>query len=75
MLWIEYEALFEVKYLKKKEYEDKKIGETALQEKIQEAKTQLEQYQQVEELREKTHLKKWILVFSGSTCVYLEELT
>ncbi len=71
---IDYEAMLEVKYIKKKEYDDKTSGKKTLQEKIQAARTQIEQYHQVEELRERPHLKKWILVFSGNTCVYLEEL-
>ena len=71
---INYEAIIEVKYIKKKDYEDKKSGEKTLQEKIQEAKIQIEQYQNIEELRDRTNLKKWILVFSENTCMYLEEL-
>lgn len=71
---IDYEAIFEVKYIKKKDYEDKSSGKKKLQKTIQAARTQIEQYQQVEELREKTNVKKWIMVFSGNTCVYLEEI-
>lgn len=71
---VEYEALIEVKYIKKKDYEDKTRSQKKLQEKIQEAQTQLAQYQQVEEFKDRSHLKKWIVVFSGNTCVYSEEI-
>ncbi len=71
---VDYEAILEVKYLKKKDYEDTTSGQKKLQEKIQAARTQIKQYQQVEELREKPNLKKWITVFSGNTCIYSEEI-
>lgn len=71
---VEYEALIEVKYLSQKDYEDPGQGKQLLQQKIQQAQTQLKQYQQAEELRERPALKKWIVIFAGKTCVYVEEL-
>lgn len=57
-----------------KNYNNSKKSDELLQNTIEEARRQLSQYKQAEELREKKNLKKWILVFAGSTCVYREEL-
>ena len=69
-----FEALFEVKYLKKEEYNDPKKSKELLHEKIEAARQQLAQYAQSEELRGKKNLKKWVLVFAASNCAYKEEL-
>ncbi len=71
---VKYEAVLEVKYLKKTDYEDTTRGKKLLEETIQKARIQLEQYQQVAELKDKPDLKKWIIVFSGNTCVHSEEI-
>ncbi|MCP4399194.1 MAG: AAA family ATPase [bacterium] len=69
-----YEALFEIKYLKKEEYNDPKKSGKLLHEKIEQARRQLVQYTQSEELKEKNNLKKWVIVFAADICVHKEEL-
>ncbi len=69
-----FEAMIEVKYLKKQEYNDPKKSDTLLQESIEAARGQLLQYHESDELRAKPHLKKWIVVFAANTCVYTEEV-
>jgi hypothetical protein len=49
-------------------------GQKILRETIQEAQSQIAQYHQVEEIKGKTRLKKWIVAFSGNTSVYSEEI-
>ncbi len=69
-----FEAMIEVKYLKKQEYNDPKKSDTLLQESIEAARGQLLQYHESDELRAKPHLKKWIVVFAANTCAYTEEV-
>ncbi len=71
---VTYEGIIEVKYLKKTDYEDNKTGQQKLQEKIEAATSQIQQYRQVSEFKDTSGLKKWILVFSGKSCVYMEEI-
>jgi hypothetical protein len=69
---LNYEAIIELKYIKKKEYQQK--GEEIIEEKLKQAKEQLMKYQQAEELQEKTKLKKWAIIFSGDKCLRKVEI-
>ena len=62
-----YYALFEVKYIKKEDYSEKK-----LQEKIREASGEMAKYATSQELAELSGLKKWIIVFCKDELVFLE---
>ena len=62
-----YEAIIELKYIKKSDYE--KLGEEIVKNKLEEAKGQVMRYKEAEELKSKTNLKKWVLVFAGAECV------
>lgn len=65
-------AIFELKYIKKKDYEE--YGEKLVEEKLTEAKIQLKQYETAEELKNIKNLKKWAIVFAGEKCVANEEI-
>lgn len=65
-------AIFELKYIKKKDYEE--YGEKIVEEKLTEAKLQLKQYETAEELNSIKNLKKWAIVFAGEKCVANEEI-
>lgn len=66
-LSLEYEALIEVKYIKKQDYEEK--GKVIVEEKSKEGKDQIIRYRQTREFKNKDKLKKWVLVFAGDKCV------
>ena len=69
-----FEAILEIKYLKKEEFTETEASRMLLRKKIDEAWQQLLAYQQADELRDKPNLKKWVLVFAGSRCVYHEDV-
>ena len=62
-----YQFIFELKYLKKKE--SKQLKQTAL-----DAENQLRQYLQTEELKSKKDLKAWVIVFVGDKAEVLREI-
>ncbi len=65
-----YNAIFEVKYIKKEEFNEKLLAK-----KISAAKDQLQRYQTAAELREiekQNILKKWIVVFCKDELIHLE---
>ena len=64
-----YNAIFELKYLKKEGY-----TEAVLNEKIKTAKEEIAKYTKSEELMELPKLKKWVMVFCKDELVYLEEI-
>ena len=66
-LELNYEAIIEVKYIKKQNY--KKKGEEIVENKLKEAKSQIMKYKQAEELSDIKNLKKWVLVFAGDKCL------
>lgn len=69
---VKYEALIELKYIKKSDYQKNKSK--ILSKKIAEAKKQLSNYGRAEEFKNKEKLKKWIIIFVGSDVVHLEEI-
>ncbi|MBM7557231.1 ATP-binding protein [Halanaerobacter jeridensis] len=68
----DYEAIIELKYIKKSDYDDQ--GESVVQAKFEEAKEQILKYKQANELRERENLKKIVLVFVGAKCVKQKEV-
>jgi Arc/MetJ family transcription regulator len=68
----DYEAIIELKYIKKSEYGAK--GEAIVDDKLEEAKEQLLKYKQADELRARQNLKKIVLIFVGAKCVKQEEI-
>ncbi|HBY20403.1 MAG: hypothetical protein A2Y24_06615 [Clostridiales bacterium GWE2_32_10] len=67
-----YNAIFEVKYIKKENY-----SEEALNKEIEEARGQIRKYtksQELVDIEKEKNLKKWIVVFCKDEVVYLEEL-
>jgi hypothetical protein len=62
-----YFAIFEVKYIKKAEYDAK--GETIIEQKKNEAIFQIAEYSTSVELMSLPNLKKWVIVFVGDTCM------
>ena len=62
-----YEAIIELKYIKKSEYQAK--GEELVNKKLEAAKEQLLDYKTADELSNKDNLKKFVLVFAGTKCV------
>ncbi len=62
-----YEAIIEIKYLKKEDETEAKI-----QKKCDEGRIQIAQYSQSEEFRGKETLKKIVLVFVGPVCTRVE---
>ncbi len=69
---INYEALIELKYIKKSDYNKEKSK--LLSKKINEAKEQLSAYGEAAEFKHKHNLKKWIIIFAGEKAVHLEEI-
>lgn len=69
---VNYEALIELKYIKKSDYQKQK--EKLLSKKIKEAKKQLLSYGEAEEFKQKENFKKWIIIFAGAEVVHLEEI-
>ncbi|MEF9960637.1 MAG: AAA family ATPase [Niameybacter sp.] len=67
-----YFAIFELKYISKKEYAEK--GEGIVKERLAEALVQLEKYRSVPELMKIPNLKKWAIVFVGESCVVNQEV-
>ena len=67
-----YEAIIELKYIKKSEYDDQ--GEDIVQAKFEAAKEQILKYQQSDELNARQNLKKIVLIFVGDKCVKQKEL-
>ncbi|MBM7556476.1 AAA family ATPase [Halanaerobacter jeridensis] len=67
-----YEAIIELKYIKKSEYDDQ--GEDIVQAKFEAAREQILKYKQAEELSERENLKKIVLVFVGDKCVKQKEV-
>ena len=68
----DYEAIIELKYIKKSEYDDQ--GETVVQAKFEEAKEQILKYKQADELNARENLKKIVLIFVGDKCVKQKEV-
>jgi hypothetical protein len=68
----DYFAIFEVKYIKKSEYEAN--GKEIVEEKKKEAQAQIIKYQTSSELKNLPQLKKWVLVFVGDKCVVNTEI-
>ena len=66
----EYEAVIELKYIKKGEYQAK--GESVVEDRLEEAKAQLLRYKQADELRDKNNLQKFVLIFAGEEYVKKE---
>jgi len=64
-----YNAIFEVKYIKKEEYSG-----NLLMEKINAAKEELLKYSTSQELIGLPELKKWLMVFCKDEMVYIEEI-
>jgi hypothetical protein len=62
----DYFAIFEVKYIKKTEYEA--YGEKIVEEKKNEAIAQILRYNTSNELKNLSNLKKWVIVFAGDKC-------
>lgn len=62
-----YYAVFEIKYIKKEEYSEKK-----LQEKIKDAREEMAKYVTSQELTELSGLKKGIIVFCKDEVVFIE---
>jgi len=69
---VNHYAIFEIKYIKKSEYE--KGGQALAENKKQEAIAQLGKYTCSRELMSLPGLKKWALVFAGEKCVVNEEV-
>lgn len=63
----DYYAIFEIKYIKKSEYE--KYGGKIIEEKRKEAIEQIKKYDTSGELANLPGLKKWVVVFAGDKCV------
>ena len=64
-----YNAIFEVKYIKKEAFTKK-----LLEEKVKEAKEQIAKYVLAPELAEMSNLLKWVLVFCKDKLIYEEKL-
>jgi hypothetical protein len=64
-----YNAIFEVKYLKKEGYTARKKAI-----KVKEAKEQMARYATAPELADMTNLLKWVIVFCGDKVVHLERV-
>ena len=62
-----YEAIIELKYIKKSDYDKK--GQQLVNSKLAEGKKQILRYKESDELSQKDNLKKWVIVFAGSSCV------
>ncbi|HOJ12487.1 MAG TPA: AAA family ATPase [Clostridiales bacterium] len=62
----DYFAIFEVKYIKKSNYEA--YGEKIVEEKKNEAIAQILRYNTSNELKNLSNLKKWVIVFAGDKC-------
>jgi len=67
-----YFAIFEVKYIKKSEYEAH--GEKIIEEKKNEAIEQIMKYKSSDELQNLPRLKKWVVVFVTDKCVVNVEI-
>ena len=67
-----YFAIFELKYISKKEYEEK--GGIIVQEKLKEAVRQLDKYKSSAELVNLNNLKRYAVVFVYDKCVVNEEV-
>ncbi|NSW92525.1 MAG: AAA family ATPase [Firmicutes bacterium] len=67
-----YFAIFEVKYIKKSEYEAH--GEKIIEEKKNEAMEQIMKYKSSDELQNLPRLKKWVIVFVADKCVVNMEI-
>ncbi|NSW92786.1 MAG: AAA family ATPase [Firmicutes bacterium] len=67
-----YFAIFEVKYIKKSEYEAH--GEKIIEEKKNEAIEQIMKYRNSHELQTLPELKKWVIVFVADKCVVNMEI-
>ena len=65
----EYNALFELKYLKVKD-----TSEESVQGVLNDGIMQLKKYSASPELAGLKNLKKWVLVFTGDRCVRLHEV-
>ena len=64
-----YNAIFEVKYIKKSEF-----SQELLNEKVKSAKEQLAKYILAPELKDMDNLLRWVLVFCGDELVYEEKV-
>ncbi len=65
-----YNAIFEVKYIKKED----ECNKSMLQKKITEAREQISKYSSISELAKMDNLLKWILVFCKDKLVYEEKV-
>ena len=63
-------AIIELKYISKEKFSD-----TLLQEKIAEARNQIQKYNTSEELKNTSNLLKFVVVFSGEECVHWEQVS
>jgi len=61
-----YFGIMELKYISKSKYKER--GEEIVEEKLNEAKEQLEKYDKSEELKNIKNLKKWAIVFVNDKC-------
>ena len=61
-----YFGIMELKYISKSKYKER--GEEIVEEKLNEAKDQLEKYDKSEELKNIKNLKKWAIVFVNDKC-------
>ena len=68
----DYFAVFEVKYIKKSEYEA--YGDKLVEEKKNEATAQILKYNTSNELKSISKLKKWVIVFTGDKCAVNVEI-
>jgi hypothetical protein len=68
----DYFAIFEVKYIKKSEYEV--YGDKLVEEKKKEATAQILKYNTSNELKSISKLKKWVIVFTGDKCAVNVEI-
>jgi hypothetical protein len=64
-----YHAIFEVKYIKKSDF-----NQALLDEQIASAKAQIAKYILAQELREMHNLLKWVIVLSGDEIAYQERI-
>ena len=67
-----YYAMFELKYIKKEEYE--KSGEEIVEKKLSEGIEQLKRYVESEELKNMKNMRKYVLVYVGEKCKRIEEI-
>lgn len=67
-----FDALIELKYIKKSDYE--KQGEILVSKKLKEALSQLEKYALDKEFSNRNDLKKWAIIFAGQKAIEIKEV-